>query len=209
MYSLFAPLEEMMRTQKGHELFDIYVTMERKTTYTFLNEIVSQITSSRSLSQKMTLSVKQDGECTDAVRCVYHPSSYIERKQVINDLISKGKSELYQTTVDEIRRVLEIPKLEMNVFIEDTSCPKSVVLSVDKTFPVTQSTLTWLEWALKGLKALPIWKAIGLDFTGELDVDSLRSEKITENSKTPVNIKQEIAEKALKARFVDAVLEFD
>ncbi|XP_052803007.1 uncharacterized protein LOC128233391 isoform X1 [Mya arenaria] len=142
MYSLFAPLEETMRTLKGHELFDINVTMERKTSYTFLNEIVSQITSSRSLSEKMTLSVKKDDECTNVVKCVYHPSSYIERGQVINDLMAKGKGELYQTTVDEIRRGLEIPHLVMSVFIEDTSSPNSVVVSADKFFSEKQKTLT-------------------------------------------------------------------
>ncbi|XP_052771558.1 uncharacterized protein LOC128211149 isoform X2 [Mya arenaria] len=175
MFSLFAPLEEMMRTLEGHELFDIYVTMERKTSYTFLNEIASQITSSRSLSQEMTLSVKQDDESTDAVRCIYHPSSYIERGQVINNLMSKGKSKLYQTTVDEIRRVLEIPQLEMKVFIEDISCPKSVVSSVDETL-FQKSLMTWPEWALWRLKVLPLWKAFGYDFTGEFDVDSLSLE---------------------------------
>ena len=39
IYSLFAPLGEIMRTMEGHELFDITVTMERKTCYVFLNEI--------------------------------------------------------------------------------------------------------------------------------------------------------------------------
>ncbi|WAR21950.1 hypothetical protein MAR_015924 [Mya arenaria] len=197
MFSLFAPLEEMMRTLEGHELFDIYVTMERKTSYTFLNEIASQITSSRSLSQEMTLSVKQDDESTDAVRCIYHPSSYIERGQVINNLMSKGKSKLYQTTVDEIRRVLEIPQLEMKVFIEDISCPKSVVSSVDETL-FQKSLMTWPEWALWRLKVLPLWKAFGYDFTGEFDVDSLRSQ-MTKRLATPVIRKRATAKKALIA----------
>ncbi|WAR05014.1 hypothetical protein MAR_020383, partial [Mya arenaria] len=59
MYSLFAPLEETMRTLKGHELFDINVTMERKTSYTFLNEIDTSSPNGVVFSVDKTSSVKQ------------------------------------------------------------------------------------------------------------------------------------------------------
>ncbi|XP_052759768.1 uncharacterized protein LOC128202731 isoform X3 [Mya arenaria] len=111
--SLFEPLEEVMRTNVDHALFEVCVGITKKSCWALLNEMFCQVSNECGQRSYTVECTGQGGGIV--VRIQRFLQSFTEKENLEKSFSSKEKQEIYKTIMEKFTLNLQQPGMEMVV----------------------------------------------------------------------------------------------